>query len=148
MLGPLTKMSKMTANKKILTQKKTSVSNKSFYLMLDEGVLSTSGNMDDSIYSSMGYSQLMEYVHQKHGLSEAVMDWVNILALQGYLLKLKVQHRASIVKWVHDWILTYTTLCRQDREPCYLCTCCNSFIETSTHVISCPNLDAMNVCQN
>jgi len=99
-------------------------------------------NLDDSVYSSMGCSQLLEYIQWKHGLQEAKMERVNILVLQGCLTKLKFHKRASIVKLIHDWIPTYATLCHQDREPCPLCPHCKSTIETSSHVITCPNHDA------
>jgi hypothetical protein len=66
--------------------------------------------MNDDVNLTMGFPQLLDYLHHKHGLSEAMLDHVNILALQGYLSTLKMQQRASIVKLVHDWIPTYATL--------------------------------------
>lgn len=65
------------------------------------------------MYSAVGFLYLMEFLQHKHGLSEAVMDLVNILALQGYLSSLKLPQCASTVKLIHDWIPTYATLCKQ-----------------------------------
>jgi hypothetical protein len=100
------------------------------------------------MYSAVGFLYLMEFLQHKHGLSEAVMDLVNILALQGYLSSLKLPQCASTVKLIHDWIPTYATLCKQKRGPCPLCPQCKSAVETSDHVITCPYIDAMIVRAN
>lgn len=47
------------------------------------------------------------------------------------------QH-ASVVKTIHDWIPTYSNLCRQGRHNTSICPRCLSEVETSNHVQTCP----------
>ncbi len=90
----------------------------------------------------MGYPPLLNYLQHKHGMCEGKLDCVNLLALQDHLSKLKYRTRALIIKLIHDGIPTYATMSRQGKEKCPLCPRCKSSIEISSHVFSCPHLDA------
>jgi hypothetical protein len=52
-------------------------------------------------------------------------------------------HRASMVKLIHNWIPTYSTLCRQGRETSSLCPRCTLWVETPDHVNQCENKEAI-----
>jgi len=71
------------------------------------------------------------------------MDKINILALQRFLSSLKVHKRASIRKMIHNWIPTYSMLCRQGRETSSLCPRCHKAVETSDHVYKCSQPQAV-----
>jgi hypothetical protein len=68
---------------------------------------------------------------------------MNVYALNQHFSSMKVHHRASVVKMMHKWIPTYSTLCRQGRESSPLCPQCKSQIETWNHVYSCSDPTAM-----
>jgi hypothetical protein len=101
------------------------------------------GKFDNGIYSTLGYTDLQEYLHRKHRLSPAILDKVNVHALQGFLSSLKLHKRASIVKMIHNWIPTYSMLSRHGRESSPLCPRCSSAIKTSEHVYQCPQAQAI-----
>jgi len=42
------------------------------------------GKFDNGIYSTSGYTDLQEYLHQKHNPPPALLDKVNVHALQGF----------------------------------------------------------------
>ena len=101
------------------------------------------GSFDGGIYSAYGYTALSDYLHQKHNLSPAKMDKVNVLALQSFLSSMKVHKQASIIKMIHNWIPTYSMLSRQGRKPSPLCPRCCTAIETSQHVYKCSQSQAI-----
>lgn len=101
------------------------------------------GSFDGGIYSAYGYTALSDYLHQKHNLSPAKMDKVNVLALQSFLSSMKVHKQASFIKMIHNWIPTYSMLSRQGRKPSPLCPRCCTAIETSQHVYKCSQSQAI-----
>jgi len=94
------------------------------------------------IFSSFGYDALIQYIEQKHNLTQAKLDRINLSALQEYLCGLTVSHRASTSKVIHDWIPTYSTLCRQGCEHSPLCPRCSKKVKTCEHIRICQHSKA------
>jgi hypothetical protein len=67
----------------------------------------------EGIYSAIGYEDLSCYIEQKHNLTPAKLDELNLKALQEYLSALPIFQRASTSKIIHDWIPTSGTLCQR-----------------------------------
>jgi hypothetical protein len=96
----------------------------------------------EGIYSAIGYEDLSCYIEQKHNLTPARLDKVNLKALQKYLSALPIFQRASTSKIIHDWIPTYG-LCQQGREYSPLCLRCSTTVETCEHIRTCQHSDAI-----
>jgi hypothetical protein len=101
------------------------------------------GNFDNGIYSSFGYSALSTYLHQKDNLSPEKIDRINIDALQNYLSSLKIHTRASVIKMIHNWIPTFGMLSQQGRESSLFCPRCLNVIKTCDHIYKCSHPQAL-----
>lgn len=104
-----------------------------------------SGKLDTGFYSIIGYSNLAKYMQQKHQLTEAKLQWVNLLPLHHHLTSMKPHNQASVSKLIHRWIPMYSTLSRQGRVPSPFCPRSHTSRETWDHVFSCSNVAAMEV---
>jgi hypothetical protein len=87
---------------------------------------------------SMGYPALASYINDQLNISSAKFDKINIDAMSTYLSSLKPPIRASSAKLIHNWIPTHSILSQQGHAPSSLCLQCNSFVEMSDHIMSCP----------
>jgi len=94
-------------------------------------------SLDTGFAYAMGYKALISFIEEKHSLSAKKLDKVNLFALSAYLLSLSPFRRASIVKTMHDWIPTYSYLCRQGRHYSPICPRCLLETETPNHVRIC-----------
>jgi hypothetical protein len=94
--------------------------------------------LDTGFAYTMGYKELLSYIDDKHSLSSDKWGRVNLFALSSYLLSLSPFRRASVVKTIHDWIPTYSNLCRQGRHNTSICPRCILEVETPNHVQICP----------
>jgi len=101
------------------------------------------GKLDVGSYSTIGYSDMLEYICNKHHLNQARLQDVNLYAIHHHLSTLTVHSRASLVKMMHGWIPTYSQLCRQGREQSSVCPRCRSTVETFDHVFVCPDTQAI-----
>jgi hypothetical protein len=101
------------------------------------------GDLSQGLFSILGFSTLLEYMDHKHNLSLVKLQKTNLTALQEYLLTLRPHNRETICKLIHNWIPTYSVLCRQGREPSPLCPHCCQAIETSDHIWNCPYAEAI-----
>jgi len=97
------------------------------------------GILDQSFLSTFGFSALAEYIKSKHQLTFAKLEGVNTVALQSYLLSLPQMRHASIPKMIHDWMPTYSSLCRQGRESTALCPRCRTTVETPAYIYTFPD---------
>jgi hypothetical protein len=105
-------------------------------------------DLSQGLFSTLGFTTLMDYLQHKHNLSMAKLQNTNLTALQEYLLSLKPHNRATICKQIHNWIPTNSVLCRQGRKPSSLCPQCRQEIETSDHIWSCQQVDAITSRRN
>lgn len=71
------------------------------------------GDLTQGICSTLGFSALSSYISQKHAITPEKLQRINLQALHGYLSWQKEYKRATICKTIHNWIPTYSTLCRQ-----------------------------------
>jgi hypothetical protein len=104
-----------------------------------------SGNLDMGYYSTIGYSDLANYLQSKHQLSEAKLQNINLLPLHSHLSSLQPHPRANVAKLMHRWIPTNSSLSCQGRVPSPLCPCCSESLETWDHVFSCLSTPATTV---
>ncbi len=56
---------------------------------------------------------------------------------------IKTHQRATTIKLMHEWIPTYASLCRQERESSSICPRCHSTVETKEHLLICPLPEAI-----
>ncbi len=94
-------------------------------------------------YATIGYENLAQYISNKHSTSQAKLDRVNTAALSIFLGSKKIHKRANIVKLIHKWAPTFSTLCRQGCEASAICPRCHLAIETFDHVYTCSNEQAI-----
>jgi hypothetical protein len=99
--------------------------------------------LDIGFYSIIGYSDLANYKKIKHNLTEPKLQKVHVIALANYLANIQAHHRATLSKLIHGWIPTYSSLCRQGKEPSPLCPRCKSRVESWEHILECPNHQAV-----
>jgi len=97
-------------------------------------------NLDEDFYMSMGYTALASHINDRLNISSAKLNRTNLGALSTYLSSLKPPIRASTAKLINNWIPTHSVLYQRGRAPSSLCLRCNSFVETSEHIMSCPNI--------
>ncbi len=104
------------------------------------------GELSQNLFWTLGFTSFQTYIRQKHNITPVKLQHVNLDALQWYLSTLKESKRATTSKLIHNWIPTYSILCRQGRAPSTLCPRCLASIETSCHVWQCPLLSVVTPC--
>ena len=105
------------------------------------------GDITDGIYSTMGYTNLAEYISKKHNLAYAWLDRTNTAAFKQFISGLKITQCSSIIKLLHNWEPTNSHLCRQGRESSLMCPRCKASIKTSDHYRTCSDTTAMEMRQ-
>jgi hypothetical protein len=91
----------------------------------------------DSLDELLGYENTLQYILKKHNISSYHIGEINQHALKKYLLSQKKFTRASTVKLIHGWILTYALLCCQGRMLSPMCPRFKAHIETADHMRVC-----------
>jgi len=77
-------------------------------------------------------------LESRHSLTAPKLTHINTNALHPYIESLRIQKRATVLKLLHGWVPTYSSLCCQGRSHTSVCLCCQTFVETSSHVSICP----------
>jgi len=95
-----------------------------------------------------GETALLQYLTNKHKLSEGKMEGIDWQALARFLRSLSPQQRATQVKLQHNWIPTNSFLYQQRRIQCDKCPLCKSAVETPSHVRWCRFLAAQRYRQD
>jgi len=63
------------------------------------------GKLDISFYSTIGYSEMVDYLNAKHDLSSAKLDRVNSAALQTHLSSLPLSRLSTCLDCKNDtWL--------------------------------------------
>jgi hypothetical protein len=102
------------------------------YLPLDNRLLDK-----ESICQALNCTLTANYIEQKHNVSLARIERVNLHSLGSYLKALPIHTCASTVKLIHGWSPTYATLCHQGWQHLAICPCCQTTVD-STHLLKCP----------
>jgi len=85
----------------------------------------------NACYSTMGFDNLYNYVSAKHNIPKGALGTCDLQSLKRYLHSLKPQVHSTLVKLIHSWQPTFSTLCRQGRESTPVCPRCNTTVETT-----------------
>lgn len=93
--------------------------------------------LDQAILSQLYHEGVLTYI-KKHRLTESKLHNVNVTALQLCLSQQKSHLHANTVKLIHQWIPTNDYWHKQQCLHHNLCSRCNTFLETSNHILQCP----------
>jgi len=99
-------------------------------------------DLGKEFHSITTYSMMVHYLHTWHDLSKAKIGKINLYALHTLLKHVSIHKWANTVKMMHDWIPTYSTLCRQGREPSPICPRCCLTVGTPSHILVCHDTSA------
>jgi hypothetical protein len=101
------------------------------------------GNLRSELQSHLSFSTTSSYICMKHNLPTSIIEKINIVALGNYLQDLPFHWRASMVKLIHNWIPTFSSLCPQGRESSPVCQRCQLAVKTPEHVLICGDQKAV-----
>ena len=95
------------------------------------------GKLSHAISNSIYCDPLLDYIHRKHGMSEAKRDQICSEDLRSFLLSLLYHRRATTIKLIHWWMPCNYFLWRQKWTPSPLCPWCNMRDKTQEHNLAC-----------
>lgn len=101
------------------------------------------GHLGTELQFHLSFSSIRLYIQTKHNLSDPIIDKINIVALEKYLRLLSVHLRANTIKLIHHWTPTFAFLSCQGRESLPICNRCQKAVETSAHILTCGDLQAI-----
>lgn len=101
------------------------------------------GHFNSEIHATLSFEKTSTYLFNRHGLSDSKLAHTNVQALWHHIESMPIHTRASTIKLIHGWMPTYAILSRQGRSETPLCPCCNTRVETSPHVFTCQETQAI-----